>query len=228
MTPCALKTSILNGIKAASPLAFYCECVINRPSWIKACLYCTSAHWDLYVKQMHSYKSGCHKQQIILFSTSAPIHHVHNRFNQALLFISIQAFRSWNTGSFRDRAHRGNVVRLGARDRVEKKKKGERDMLSWTIKSSKETLSFYFSLSLSLSLSLTHTHTLYPLCVSQYIFSFPCLHGTDLCTLLMLSIWDTTAHAAYRRREHEAADEWSILPSSLKVHTPSLHLSLSL
>lgn len=48
----------------------------------------------------------------------------------------------------------------GCQGQGRKKKKGERDMLSWTIKSSKETLSFYFSLS----------HTLSTLHFSVYLF----------------------------------------------------------
>lgn len=49
---------------------------------------------------------------------------------------------------------------------------------------------------LSLWLSLSTVHKRHPLFTSQYILSFLCLHGTDLCTLVMLSMWDTAAHAA--------------------------------
>lgn len=44
--------------------------------------------------------------------------------------------------------------------------------------------------------SLCTIHGRHLLFSSQYILSFLCLHGTDLCTLMMLSMWDAAAHAA--------------------------------
>ena len=90
-------------------------------------------------------------------------------------------------------------------------------MLSQTIKiTQRQTLlllSFFF-----LSVSSLCTHS-----IPQSIFSFPCLHGADLCTLLMLRYMRHNCPRCLGRA-HGAADEWSY---SLPLCPPTFSLSLS-